>query len=127
MSRLHDTHKLLLRRGNRVRSVGAVGSSLESVVATDGAGDGVLGVGGAEHNAARLDGIESLPSHADNGAGKHVLDERREERLGREVLVVLLEVLLGRRGELEGNELEATLLEARDNLADEAEALDLTL
>ena len=45
-------------------------------------------VGGAEHGAAGLDGVKALPDHRDNGAGGHVLDEAREERLAREVAVV---------------------------------------
>lgn len=96
---------------------------LEGVVATDGAGGRSKGVGGAEHGTAGLDGVKALPDHADNGAREHVLDERGEEGLGREVGVVLLEVLLGGSSELEGDELEAALLEAGDDLADEA-ALD---
>jgi hypothetical protein len=49
-----------------------------------------------------------------------VLDESGEERLGGEVLVVLVKELAGRGSELEGDKLVAALLEARDDLADEA-------
>lgn len=47
-------------------------------------------------------------------------DETLEEGLASEVSVVLLEVLLGGGGELHGNELEATVLEARDDGANES-------
>jgi hypothetical protein len=43
-----------------------------------------------------------------------------EEGLASKVLVVLLKVLLGRGDELDGSELEATVLEARDDGANEA-------
>jgi hypothetical protein len=43
-----------------------------------------------------------------------------EERLGGEISVVSLEVLLAGGGELHGNELEATVLEARDDGANES-------
>ena len=47
-------------------------------------------------------------------------DEALEEALAGEVGVVLLEVLLAGGGELHGNELEATVLEARDDGTNEA-------
>ena len=45
-------------------------------------------VGGAEHLAAGLDGVKTLPDHRDDGAGSHVLDEAGEEGLPLEVSVV---------------------------------------
>ena len=94
-----------------------------TVVATDRARGGVARVGLAEQHAADLDGVAALPNHADNGPRGHVLDQRREERLGREVRVVLLQVGLGRRGHLEADELVALGLEAADDGADQP-ALD---
>jgi hypothetical protein len=47
-------------------------------------------------------------------------DEALEEGLLAEVGVVLLEVLLGSGDELDGDELVATLLEARDDITDES-------
>lgn len=106
-------------------------------VLTDG---GLEGVGSTEHDAAGLDGVKSLPDHGDDGAGGHVLDQAGEEGLALEIGVVcgqgsaparrcdaialsggrtLLEVLLGGVDELEGDQLEAALLEAGDDLADE--------
>lgn len=52
--------------------------------------------------------------------GLHTGDQALEERLGAQVLVVLLEVLLGWGDELDGSELEATLLKAGDDVADES-------
>ena len=52
-------------------------------------------------------------------------DETLEEGLGSEISVVLLEVLLAGGGELHGNELEATVLEARDDGANESTLVDI--
>ena len=110
-------------------------------------GGGGEGVGSTKHDAAGLDGVEALPDHGDDGAGGHVLNEAREEGLALEVGVVcargddvspgslverdekkntkrtLLEVLGRGVDELERDELEAALLEAVDDVADEP-ALD---
>lgn len=97
----------------------------------------------AEHHTSSLDGIEALPDHGDDGARSHVLNKTREERLILQVLIVcterirtdvsicaserygltLLEVLGGGVDELQGNKLEAALLKAGNDVADEA-ALD---
>lgn len=89
-------------------------------VTTDGAGLGSERVGGAEEGAAGLDGVTALPDHGADGAGGHVGDEAREEGLAGQVGVVGLEVLLGGGDQLDGGKLEATLLEALDDGADEA-------
>jgi hypothetical protein len=49
---------------------------------------GLKRVGGAKHSAAGLDGIETLPDHAHDGARGHVLDQSGEELLSFEILVV---------------------------------------
>ena len=66
-----------------------------------------------------LDGVLALPDHGDDGSRVHVLDETREELLVAEVSVVLLEVLVARGAQLHGNKLEAAVLEARDDGANE--------
>jgi hypothetical protein len=96
------------------------GSSYDGVVTTDSTGGGGQGVGGTEDGTAGLDDVLTLPDHGADGAAQHVGDETLEEGLGGEVLVVLLEVLLAGGGELHGNELEAAVLEARDDGADES-------
>lgn len=52
-----------------------------------------------------LDGVTSLPDHTDDGARVHVADETGEEGLGREVGVVLLEVVLAGGSHLQADEL----------------------
>ena len=66
--------------------------NLDAEVPADGARLGVPGVSLAQHDASRLDHVESLPHHGHHGAGGHVLDQAGEEGLGLEVLVVLLQV-----------------------------------
>jgi hypothetical protein len=63
--------------------------------------------------------LEKAAYHADDGAGAHVLDEAGEERLGGEIGVVLLQQLLGGCGHLQSDQLEALLLEALDDLANQ--------
>lgn len=92
----------------------------DGVVTTDGARLGGERVGGTEDLAAGLDGVTALPDHGADGAAAHVCDQPREEGLLSEIGIVLLEVLLGGGGELDGGELEATGLEAGDDGTDEA-------
>ena len=92
----------------------------DGVVATDGARLGGERVGGAEDLAAGLDGVTAFPDHGADGAAAHVGNQSREEGLVGEIGIVLLEVLLGGGGELDGGKLEATGLEAGDDGADEA-------
>lgn len=92
-------------------------------VTTDGAGGGGKRVGGTEDDTAGLDGVTALPDHGADGAGSHVGDETGEEGLAGEVGVVGLEVLLGGGDELDGRELEAAVLEALDDGADQAALL----
>jgi hypothetical protein len=91
-----------------------------SKVTTDGARLGRKRVGGAKKDTAGLDGVTALPDHGADGAGRHVGDETGEERLALQVGVVGLEVLLGSGDQLDGGQLEAALLEALDDGADEA-------
>ena len=83
----------LLSGFDGIGSVADVTPDLNAVVAADGTGLGVLGVGLAKHYAASLDDASSLPHHGHDGSGSHVLDESREERLGGQVGVVLLQKL----------------------------------
>ena len=66
-----------------------------AVVAPDGSRLGIFRVGFAEHDPSRLDDIESLPDHGQDGAGCHVLDEPGEEGLRGQVGVVLTEMRSG--------------------------------
>jgi hypothetical protein len=89
-------------------------------VTTDGARGGGKRVGGTEDDTAGLDGVTALPDHGADGARGHVGNETGEERLAGEVGVVGLEVLLGGGDQLDGRELEAAVLEALDDGADQA-------
>jgi hypothetical protein len=62
-----------------------------------------------------LDGVTSLPDHTDDGARVHVADETGEEGLGREVGVVLLEVVLAGGSHLQADELESEQGKARES------------
>lgn len=114
---------LVLGRFDGVRSVADVTANIDGEVSSDGAREGSEGVGLAKHLSALLDDVLAFPNHGDNGAGEHVSDERGEEALGLEVLVVLLKELLRRLSELQSNQLVAALLETFDDLADKT-ALD---
>lgn len=95
-----------------------VAADLNAEVTTDGAAGRVIGAGLAQQLAARLDDVVALPDHAGHGAAGHVLDEAGEELLAGKVGVVLLEERLGGLHDLQGDQLEALLLEALDDLAD---------
>jgi hypothetical protein len=86
--RRNSQRDLLLSVLNRVGTVADVTANSESVVTTDGANGGGEGVGGTEHGTPGLDGVETFPDHADDGARGHVLDEAGEEGLASEVGVV---------------------------------------
>lgn len=130
---------LLLGALDRVGAVADVAADVDGVVTTDGARGGGQGVGGTQDGTAGLDDVLALPDHGADGTAQHVWrqisgesplmntvililtgDEALEERLASEVGVVLLEVLLAGSAELHGNELEAAVLEARDDGANEA-------
>lgn len=94
-----------------VRTVANVPSSDDAEISSDGSRAGLEGVSGTEKDSSGGDGGLALPDHTDNGARKHVLDEMGEEGSLLEVLVVLLEKLLGGVDELEGPEVVSSLLE----------------
>jgi len=117
---LEPEGNLLLCGLDAVGSVADVAANVDGEVTADGAWGAVLWVGGAKDDTAGLDGVTTLPDHGADWARGHVGDETGEERLGAQILVVLLEVLLGGGDELETNELEATVLEAGDDCANQA-------
>ena len=57
-----------------------------------------------------LDGVESLPDHADNRSASHEGEERREELLLGEVTVMSPQQLLGGASHLQCDQLVASLL-----------------
>jgi hypothetical protein len=118
--RLEPESNLLLGALDAVGAVADVAANRQAVVAADGARGRGKGVGGTEDGAASLDSIKTLPDHGADGARVHVVDEASEEGLGAEISIVLLEVLLAGADELEGNKLEAAVLEAGDDGANES-------
>lgn len=123
--RLEPEGNLLLGVLDAVGAVANVAANINGEVTTDGARGGGKRVGGTEDGAAGLDDLTALPDHGDDGAAQHVGDEAGEERLGAEVSIVLLEVLLGGGAELQGSKLEATVLKARDDGANESALVDM--
>ena len=71
-----------------------VTANFDTEVTTDGAGLGILGVGLAQHNSAGLDDIGALPNHGNDRSGGHVLDQSTEERLGTQIGIMRLQVIL---------------------------------
>lgn len=98
---------LVLGRVGSVRTVADVATNVNAEVTADGAGEGVLGVGGTEESAAASDGAEALPAHGDDRARGEVVNETLEEGLGLEVGVVAGGLLLRRLEHLHADELEA--------------------
>jgi len=117
--RLEPKGNLLLRALDGIGAVADVAADVDGVVAADCAWGGGERVGGTENGAAGLDDFTAFPDHGADRARGHIGNETREEGLGGEVFVVLLEMLLGGAHELDGDELEATVLEARDDGADQ--------
>ncbi len=67
-----------------------------------------------------LDRALALPDHSDDGAAREKPDKSGKERFLRQIGVVTLCNLLGWVNQLHGDELEALLLEAADDLANYA-------
>ena len=65
-----------------VRAVADVSSNINCEVAADSARGRVGGSRGTKHDTASLDGTHTLPNHAANRAGGHVIDQSAEEALG---------------------------------------------
>ena len=115
--------QLLLSGLNRVTAVAYIPTHNNAVIATDSANLSSLGVGGTEHLATGKDDIVSLKSNSNDRAAGDVLNERREERLRREIRVVSLSQLLGDVQELEATEGVALGQEAAEDGSDQT-ALD---
>merc|ERR1712021_97885 len=109
---------LVVGRVDRVRAVADVAPDLDREVAANGAGGGIGRVGGAKHDAARLDDALALPDHCHNWPRVHVVDKSGKERTSGKIGIVLLEVRLARLDHFDSDQLEALLLESLDDLAD---------
>lgn len=114
---------LVVGRLNGIRSVDDVAADIDGEITTDGTRKRLKGTSLTEHLTDLLDNVNTLPNHANNRAGRHVLNKSREEGLASKVSIVLLEELLGGALHLEGNKLVTTLLEALHDLVNKT-ALD---
>lgn len=111
---------LLVGALHRVRAVDHIPTDVDAVVPTKRPRLRRQRVGGADHLAPRLHHLLPLPYHRHHGPGRYVLDQAREERLGRQVSVVLLRERLLDVDHLQGAEVVPLRLEALDDLAHEA-------
>jgi len=97
-----------------------VTSNLNAEITSDGSRGRVSWVGGSQHHSSSLDSIETLPNHGEDWTTSHVFDQTTKERLGGEVSIVVLEVVLRGLHELHGHQLEAFVLEPLDDLSADA-------
>lgn len=97
-----------------------VSADINTEVASDGARVGVKRLGGAEHLSAGQDDVVALPDHAANWTRCCILDKPWEERLGLEVSVVLLKLLLAGLAEFHAHEFKALCLESLEDGSDES-------
>jgi len=114
---------LLLGRLLRVRAVNDVTAQVDAVITTDRAREGLLRVRLAHHHTSSLGGVLALPNHGNDGPRRDEIDEFVVKGLVFQVDVMLLDMLPGSLHELHGDELETSLFESLDDVADES-ALD---
>jgi len=114
---------LLLGRLLRVRAVNDVTAQVDAVITTDRAREGLLRVRLAHHHTSSLGGVLALPNHGNDRPRRDEIDEFVVKGLVFQVDVMLLDMLPGSLHELHGDELEASLFESLDDVADES-ALD---
>ena len=69
-------------------------SNFDTVVSTDGSGQGFERIGLSHHLASNLDSIGTLPDHGTNRVASHVLDQTSKEGLVKKVKIVLLAMFL---------------------------------
>merc|ERR1719215_649946 len=95
---------LLLGRLDGVRSMADIAANLDTEVSSDGAWLAVSWVSLSQHHTSSLNGVQTLPHHADNGAAGHVGNESGENSLLH----------------LHGDQLVSLLFEPLDDLTDDA-------
>jgi hypothetical protein len=98
---------LVLSRFNRVRTVADVSSNIDGIVTADSARGRIGRLGGTKHNATSLDSSKTLPDHADDRTGAHVIDQTSKESLGRKISIVSLKKRSLRLVHLQGGKLES--------------------
>jgi len=110
----------LLGTLNSVTSVAHVAADIDGVVEANGSWGRGTGVGGTEDSTASLDDVAAFPDHGDDRSRRHVANETGEEWLCLQIFIMLLEMLLGGGDDFDSGELEALLLEAGDDVSNEA-------
>jgi len=97
-----------------------VSTNIDAEITADSAWLGVGGLRSTEHLSTSLDRVVTFPDHGTDRPRAHVLNEASEESLLRKISIVLFHVLLAGTAELHGDKFETLLLEALDDLSNEA-------
>jgi len=92
-----------------------ISSNFDTVVSTDGSGQGFERIGLSHHLASNLDNIGALPDHGTNRVASHVLDQTSKEGLVKKVKIVLLAMFLSSLHHLHGDELKSPGFESPDD------------
>src|ERR1700694_1209569 len=107
-------------KGGGFRGIGAVGAIVADAgaeVAADGAGGGILGIGGAHGVAPLEDGAFSFEDQGKDFAGAHEVGKFAEEGTLAMHGVEAASFFLGKTHGFDGNDLEAGFVNARKNFA----------
>ena len=100
-----------------VRTVSAIVADAGAEIVPDGAGSGFLGVGGAHSVAPFEDRAVSFEDHGENLAGAHEVSELAEEGTRFMYGVESTGFFFGETHGLDGNDLEASFVDARKDFA----------
>jgi len=111
---------LLGRRLGRVRPVDDIAPEIDAEVAANGTGKRLLRIRLPHHLTTGQGGVLALPNHRDNRSGGDEVDQLGVKRLVLQVDVMLADELFGSLHELHGDELESSLFESLDDVADES-------
>lgn len=86
----------LVGRFDRVWAMDDVAANLDAQITTDGAWCWVSWVGGAQHDTASFDGIQTFPHGGNNWAWAHVGNQTWEEWTARQISIMFLQQILCR-------------------------------
>lgn len=100
--------------------MGNIATDINGVITTDGARSRLQRVGSTKDGTSLLDNILTFPDGSENRSRTHVVQETREERLLLKISVVFTEKFFRGLSKLDGNKLEATLLESGNDRSNES-------
>ncbi|MBG9498227.1 hypothetical protein ABE44_03430, partial [Bacillus thuringiensis] len=103
-----------------VAAVDDVPADVDAQVSPDASWFGVSWVRLSQHHPGELHNVLPLPHHGEDGSRGHVFAESSVEGRVLQVQVMFLHVILRRLKEFASHQLEASLLEALDDLATQA-------